>query len=137
MLLLRFVPNGRWHEDLILEFAGHTFVCDSYYFSLYATQHDPIAGTKRVLRDSLGQWYDLVASLHGNAPIYLPYDLSDQCTGWLRCMLVGDEVVQVCQGASRLEGHRVALTDLKRHAAEVSDFTACGPGGACSRCITY
>lgn len=115
-LALNFEPNGTAHDDVILIFAGLSYRCDSYYFaldqSLYSDREDD-SKVRAVVRRLLEQWREAVASLEPNEFAYLPYDFSDQCTGWLRChRSAGTAHVEVVHGWSSLEGWSISPSEL-------------------------
>lgn len=75
------------------------------------------------LKRLLDQW---IAQLHGlrkdGGAAFLPYDFSDQCTGWLRvCSAEGDRVT-VQAGWSLVEGWRLELANYAVTVPEVTDY---------------
>jgi hypothetical protein len=110
-LSLRFKDNERAHDDLVLLFAGERWVCDSYYLGLDREllpdreDADKVDADKvqAVLRRLLEQWLAAVERLPDSGTAYLPYDFSDQYTGWLACHRSGGEV-SVSRGWADVEG---------------------------------
>ncbi len=134
MIMLRFTPNGRWHEDLVLEMNGRIWPCDSYYFLIdHRVQgEENIEKVQRGLVRLLEQW---ITALHSAAPVdlvYLPYDFSDQYTGCLRCELNSERVV-VARGWSLTPGHSVSPSDITGFVRQVRDFGSDEAGAAMSR----
>jgi hypothetical protein len=122
-LSLRFEDNDSAHNDLILHFADERHVCDSYYLALDQGLFPNIesAGKVRaVLCCLLAQWLAAVDGLQDGGKIWLPYDFSDQCTGWLQCAREGEQV-EVSQGWSTLEGWGLNPSNL-------GDLTISPPG---------
>ncbi len=105
-LSLRFEDNDTAHDDLVLWFAGQRWVCDSYYLALdrgLLPDREDADKVRAVLRRLLQQWLAAVEQLPDGGSAYLPYDFSDQYTGWLVCQRSGDEVA-VSRGWADVEG---------------------------------
>jgi hypothetical protein len=105
-LSLRFEDNDSAHDDLVLRFAGEQWVCDSYYLALdhkLLPDREDADKVRAVLRQMLEQWLVAVERLPDAGTVYLPYDFSDQYTGWLACQRSGNEVA-VSRGWSDVEG---------------------------------
>ncbi len=105
-LSLRFEDNETAHDDLVLRFAGERSVCDSYYLALdreLLPDREDADKVRAVLRRLLEQWLAAVERLSDGGTAYLPYDFSDQYTGWLACHRSGDEVT-VSRGWADVEG---------------------------------
>jgi hypothetical protein len=62
------------------------------------------AKVRDVLRRLLEQWHSSVVALREGETCYLPYDFSDQCTAWLRCEAVGNDL-KVQRGWAEVEGY--------------------------------
>jgi hypothetical protein len=127
-LLLRFDDNGTSHDDLTLQFAGQSHVCDSYYFVLdhFPTGVEGAGKVKAVLRRLLQQWLTAVAGVQDGGMVYLPYDFSDQYTGWLRCERSAD-VVTVSLGWAEVEGYSFFPSDVGEYLAYLPGFRPSGP----------
>ena len=105
-LSLTFADNNTAHEDIVLQFAGQQWICDSYYLALDDELLPEVEdGTKvrMVLRRLLEQWQEALRALNVDEVAFLPYDFSDQYTGWLRCARTQLGFV-VVRGWSSVEG---------------------------------
>src|SRR5579872_6698507 len=105
-LSLRFQDNNTGHDDLVLRFGGQSWVCDSYYLALdqeLLPEQEGAEKIKAVLRRLLEQWLVAVESMPDGSTVFLPYDFSDQYTGWLQCRRSGAEVA-VSRGWAEVEG---------------------------------
>lgn len=108
MFRLTFDEHGRGQRDLLLTFGPHRLVADSYYFAI---DRDDVAGestaarVERVLRVMLQQWRSVIEKAKPGSTVYLPYDLSDEHSGWIRCE-VGDECT-LQPGWAKVEGYKV------------------------------
>ena len=103
---LRYEDNNTGHNDVVFLFAGQTSSCDSYYFALDGAlmpERQDVHKIRLVLRRLVEQWLTAVENIPEGGAVYLPYDFSDQYTGWLRCARSGNRV-NVCQGWSPIEG---------------------------------
>jgi hypothetical protein len=123
-LSLRFTDNGRLHDDVELRVDGHTWVCDSYYFAidrklLPGREDDP--KIKAVLRRLLEQWVSAVQSLPDAGVVFLPYDFSDECTGWLSCRRSGTQI-EVCRGWASVPGYSFSPCDIGPYLTGPSGF---------------
>lgn len=117
---LSFQHNGTRHHDVVLLFGDERHVCDSYYLALDAQllpECEDVEKVRAVLRRLLEQWLQAAEHLPDGGTIYLPYDFSDQCTGWLACTRTGDHV-SLQRGFALVEGWSLihsALGDLQRY----------------------
>jgi hypothetical protein len=127
-LLLQFDDNGTSHDDLTLRFAGQPHVCDSYYLALdhFPTGAVEAGKVKVVLRRLLEQWLMAVMGVQDGGTVYLPYDFSDQHTGWLRCERSAD-VVTVSLGWAEVEGYSFFPSDVGEYLAHLPGFRPSGP----------
>ena len=106
VLSLRYEDNDTAHDDLILQFSGERWVCDSYYLALDRNLlhgREDADKVRAVLRRLLEQWLAAVERLPDGGTAYLPYDFSDQYTGWLECQRSAGEVT-VSRGFAEVEG---------------------------------
>jgi hypothetical protein len=106
VLSLRFENNHTGHDDLVLQFAGERWVCDTYYLALDSEllpDREDADKVQSVLRRLLEQWLAAIDQLSEGNTAYLPYDFSDQYTGWLECQRSGGEVA-VSRGWADVEG---------------------------------
>ena len=123
LLQLRYENNGSGHDDLVLYFGDHRFRGDSYYLSL-DTIEDGIESpekTARVLVRLLEQWLVYVENGISGDTLFLPYDFSDQSTGWLRCDF-DDGLIDVQPGTSPTEGWSLMPSNIRDHVGHVDDF---------------
>jgi hypothetical protein len=74
--------------------------------------------TLRVLHALIQQWLDLVRNAAEDDVIFLPFDFSDQCTGWVRCKF-GGESVQLDVGWSVMEGWSFSPSHISERAHKV------------------
>lgn len=128
-LLLRYQDNGTAHHDLLLRFAGQTWLCDSYYFALdrnLQPEDGSPAKVKAVLRKLLEQWLTAAANLPDAGTAFLPYDFSDQCTGWICCQRNGNEMV-VSRGWSRVGGYSLFPSAVGEYLSQLPSFEVEGP----------
>jgi hypothetical protein len=104
-LSLRYEDNGTLHDDIQLQLENETWTCDSYYFALDRNvQEDDESTTKvkAVLSKLLEQWLTVATDLPDAGTAFLPFDFSDQCTAWVRCQRLGDEMVLSLVSCGRL-----------------------------------
>ncbi len=137
---LTFNDNGTGHRDIVLCFAGQKWICDSYYFVIdgeLLPEAEDERKIRLVLKRLLEQWLQAIQTLKSGEIAYLPYDFSDQYTGWLRCTRTPNGYL-VAQGWSSVEGWSFSpssVGDLLHHLdgfrsdgpeleLEASDFTA-------------
>jgi len=131
---LTFEDNGRLHGDLVLQIGDEHWRCDSYFLwcehPKSGADHVPIV--QSVLAKLLGQWAAAIRALVPGSSCFLPYDFSDQSTGWLRCSLE-DSNVLVQRGWSAIEGWSFAPSAVGELLADVPDFSAKGEPVTISR----
>ncbi|QLA81035.1 hypothetical protein EXV95_10550 [Acidovorax sp. JMULE5] len=87
-LSLTFHDNKTGHRDIVLRFAGQEWICDSYYLAIdteLLPEVEDEGKIRAVLRRLHEQWLEAIEGLKVGEVAYLPFDFSDQCTGWLRC----------------------------------------------------
>lgn len=124
MFRLTFDEHGSGHDDLLLTFGDHRLHADSFYLAL--DEHiRPGSETpdkaREVLRTLLHQWREVVADCPAGETVYLPYDFSDEDTGWLQCRVTADDC-EVQPGRSSIEGWRFLPTAWSDLRSNVSDF---------------
>jgi hypothetical protein len=128
-LSLRYEDNGEAHDDILLRFAGQSWVCDSYYFAMdrgTRSGEESSAKVRAVLHRLLEQWLAAVANLLDGGTVFLPYDFSDESTGWLRCECSENDVV-VSQGWSTVQGHSIFPSTVGEYLFNLPDFHSDGP----------
>jgi hypothetical protein len=76
---------------------------------------------KAVLSKLLEQWLTVATDLPDAGTAFLPFDFSDQCTAWVRCQRLGDEMV-LSLGWSHVEGWSIFPSEIGRHLSELPDF---------------
>jgi Fe2+ transport system protein FeoA len=123
LLQLRYEDNGTGHDDLVLYFGDHRLVGDSYYLSLDMVEADNESPEKtaRVLARLLEQWLVYVENGVSGEICYLPFDFSDQSTGWLRCVF-DNGLVELQPGAAPTEGWSLMPSQIRDHVERVEDF---------------
>lgn len=128
-LSLTFNDNGRAHDDVELRFADQQWICDSYY---YALDDEVLPGVENqakvraVMRRLLEQWQDATRNLTVGQIAFLPYDFSDEYTGWLRCTRTAKGFV-IVHGWSNVEGYSFLPSNIGKLVFELSDFRPDGP----------
>jgi hypothetical protein len=123
-LILRYEDNGTLHDDIQLQLENETWTCDSYYFALDRNVRDgdeSATKVKAVLRKLLEHWLKVATKLPDASTAFLPFDFSDQCTGWLRCQRIG-EVVLLSLGWSLVEGWSFFPSEADRFVSDLADF---------------
>lgn len=128
-LSLTFVDNKIGHGDLVLQFAGKQWNCDSYYLAIDETLLPEIEDEAKicaVLRRLLEQWKEALHELRVDEVAFLPYDLSDQYTGWLRCIRTQNGFT-VAQGWSSVEGWSFSPSNVGDLLRTLEGFRADGP----------
>lgn len=135
-LSLRYEDNGTAHEDLVLRFGGQTKICDSYYFALdrrIEPDSDSPSKIKAVLRALLEQWLTAASNLQDAGTVFLPYDFSDQYTGWLCCRRDRNEVVVSLGWSPAVQGHWIFPSAVGEYISQLPDYKAEGPAMKSSR----
>jgi hypothetical protein len=111
---LRFEDNDSGHDDLVLRLGGEEWRCDTYYLALdrgmLVDQEDELK-VIAVLARLLEQWHTAVVGMSDGEVCYLPFDFSDQCTGWLRCTAVGSDL-KIQWGWASIEGWSFYPSDV-------------------------
>jgi len=96
---IQFKSNGTLHDDIILTFDGERCHADSYFFAIDPTWFPNLeTGEKKAqnaLRKLLQTAHQHLSDLDHGQSVYLPYDLSDECSAWLRCTRDGDCVTVI------------------------------------------
>ena len=128
-LSLTFHDNKTGHQDIVLRFAEQEWICDSYYFAIDSELLPDIEDDRKIRAVLLRlheQWLEAVHGLKFGEIAYLPFDFSDQCTGWLRCTatLTGYLVVQ---GWSSIEGWSFSPSAVGGLLHKLEGFRASGP----------
>lgn len=128
-LTLRFDDNGTGHRDIVLHFAGQSWVCDSYYLALdrrHLADRCDAEKVRAVLCRLLEQWLAVVENESHTRTVFLPYDFSDQYTAWLRCQRDDGEVI-VSRGWAEVEGWSFFPSAVGDYLSHLSDFHLDGP----------
>lgn len=123
-----FKPNRTGHDDVTLRFADQEWICDSYYLALDNELLPDIENEQKVcvvFRRLLEQWLEAIRTLDVDDVAYLPYDFSDQYTGWLRCICTPLGYV-LAHGWSSVEGWSFAPSAAGTLMHELRDFRASG-----------
>ncbi|WP_093060032.1 hypothetical protein [Variovorax sp. YR634] len=127
-LSLNFVDNGTQHNDIVLEWEGKNWVCDSYYLALddyLLPEVEDVAKIRAVLWRLLEQWLETLNELLVDEIAFLPYDFSDQYTGWLRCTRRREGFL-VERGWSNVEGWSFAPSRIGSLLRSLDEFRADG-----------
>jgi hypothetical protein len=132
MLKIPLLTDHDGPEDYVVLFQDRQWACDSYFFWI-----DPALPQDMTLDQALQllltQWHAIVAGTTVGVR-YLPFELHDQSTRWLRC-IVQDAAVTLDVGWSRLEGHRVHLSDIPAASALVTHVQPETPAISCSKSV--
>lgn len=88
--------------------------------------HDDRDKIIAVLRRLLEQWLSAVEHVSDGGVVFLPFDFSDQYTGWLRCSR-SDETVSVCRGWAPIYGMAISLSAVGQYLEWVPEFRPVGP----------
>lgn len=126
LLLLRYENNGTGHDDLIFYFGDSRLPGDSYYLSLDKTIDDGDESpqkTAKVLIRVLEQWLICVETAVDGDTRFLPYDFSDQSTGWVKCSFDKGQV-ELQPGTSSKEGWAFMPSNISDHVESVDEFEA-------------
>lgn len=119
----RFDDNGRFHGDLVLRIGAREWRCDSYYLLLdrgMLAEREDASKVTAVFARLIEQWRGCVEGLTDGEACYLPYDFSDEYTGWLRCMSVGSDLT-IQRGWAEVNGYSFFPSD-------VGELLRCLPG---------
>jgi hypothetical protein len=128
-LSLTFHDNKTGHQDILLRFAGQEWICDSYYFAIDGELLPEVEDDRKiraVLRRLHEQWLEAIETLKVGEVAYIPFDFSDQCTGWLRCTATPTGY-SVAQGWSSLEGWSFSPSAVGELLHNLEGFRADGP----------
>ena len=87
---------------------------------------------REVLRRLIEQWCIAVASLSDGEACYLPYDFSDEYTGWLRCNADGPTLT-IQPGWAKVNGYSILPSDVGELLRQVPGFCADGQEVAIAR----
>ena len=128
-LSLSFEGNHTSHRDIVLRFAGQQWVCDSYYLAIDQNFLGGIEDDRKVravLRRLHEQWLEALQHLDGGDVAYLPYDLSDQYSAWLRCTRTPTGY-SIVRGWSPVEGHSFSPSAVGALLHSLEGFRVDGP----------
>lgn len=115
-------PAGGDHGDLLLAVAACRHRCDSYYFAIDESPTAP-PDVDAALARLLDQWLaDLALIRSGNGTAYLPFDLSDQCSAWLRVEPVEGDRFSVELGWTYVEGWSFVPSNYGNAASRIGPF---------------
>jgi len=121
---LIFDDNGSFHDDLMLQIGDKSWRCDSYYLlidNLLLPRQEDAQKVVIVLKRLLAQWSAALTDLTDSQSCYLPYDFSDQHTGWLRCECRGSDI-RVEKGWSDLNGYSFLPSEVGELLHRVPNF---------------
>ena len=126
---LSFEDNSTGHGDIVLRFAGRQWIADSYYLALDQGLLPGIEDDRKiraVLHRLLEQWLEALERIDETGVAYLPYDLSDQYSAWLRCTrtMTGYSIVR---GWSAVEGHSFSPSSVGALLHTLEGFRGDGP----------
>ncbi|MFG2643557.1 hypothetical protein ACGFYP_21605 [Streptomyces sp. NPDC048370] len=123
-LSFELLAEKKSHDNLQLRLGPYCHTCDSFYLD-----NDDTATASPDLRGNLvrllEQWRSQVDGLRGTVgTAYLPYDFSDECTGWLRVGSADGHNAEVQAGWSMVNGWGFTPSDYLATASEITDFDA-------------
>lgn len=126
---LRFEDSGGFHDDLVLELGDRQWRCDSYYLMLdpMFPEREDASKVRAVLQRLLQQWCAAVTGLFEGDVCYLPYDFSDEYTGWLRCGVQGP-MLKVQRGWADVHGYSFSPSEVGELLRNVPGFRPDGDG---------
>lgn len=110
------------HDNLRLRLGPYRHTCDSFYLDI---DDSPTASSdlRTDLARLLEQWRSQVDELKGiGGTAYLPYDFSDECTGWLRVTSTDGHNAEVQAGWSWVNCWTLIPSDYLTTAPEITDF---------------
>jgi hypothetical protein len=123
-LLLQFRDNGKAHDDLHLWLEGYSRTADSYYLALdpeFRPSDETPDKVRHVLLRLLESWMSALPQATGAHPAYLPYDFSDEYTGYL-CCRPEDGFIDVAPGWSNRAGWSVCPSNPGDYFFGITDF---------------
>jgi hypothetical protein len=131
-LRFEYIADRGFHGDLSVRLGTWHHVCDSYYFAIDETSNTA-EQVPQALARLLEQWADQVRLLQPTGgTAFLPFDFSDQCTGWFRANSTDGLDALVEAGWSGIEGWSFYPSDIADAARNVYDFKAIN--GASMQC---
>jgi len=95
------LPVRGAHDDMKWTLLGRSFISDSYYFGVSDEPMDRWPGVppdgllRRALADLLSQWLRVILRMHPGDTRYLIFDISDQCTSYLRVLFLNANSVSL------------------------------------------
>ena len=122
--------GGDCHGDLILYIKTNDWkknwkiIVDSYYLALdgfYDPDNKTSDKIEVVLKQLLNNWILLVKEVKAGHNCYLPFDFSDQYTGWIKVFKESNEDLKLSYGYATLEGHRIHPSKLD-HYRYIGDY---------------
>jgi hypothetical protein len=94
--------------------------------SLFVEVSEDVDKIRAVLRRLLQQWLSAVENVRDNDTVYLPYDFSDQYTGWLSCFRSGI-LASICLGWDTVEGWSISPSAVGHYLTHLPGFRSDGP----------
>jgi hypothetical protein len=113
-------PDNEAGNGLVLRLGTSRLQC-----ILEPDEADLVAGGRgHGAAQTLDRWLTQLERLvTGGGPVMLPFNFSDQCTGWLRVSPLPDDRVNVQAGWSRLGQYDFDPEDFVAVGSSLSDFT--------------
>lgn len=123
-LRFEYTAGRDLHRDLSVRLGTWQHLCDSYYFAIDETSSAEAEVPQALVR-LLEQWAEQVRLLQPTGgTAFLPFDFSDQYTGWFRVTSADGLDTHVEAGWSGIEGWSFYPSDIADTARNVSDFKA-------------
>ena len=129
MFSLVYNDNDTAHDDVTVTLAAWRQVCDSYYFAIdehFLQDREDAPKVRQVIRVLLHHWLQAVVAQQVSQALYLPFDLSDQYTGCLRCLRVSETCLELTPGYTHREGWSFLPSRPTEFFGSVPDFIVTG-----------
>ncbi|MBX3441696.1 MAG: hypothetical protein KF774_04755 [Planctomyces sp.] len=123
MFRLAWDPGAAGGADLRLDVGDSRLESNSYYFAINRDDRgDESSGdrTRRVLGTMLEQWRTAVEKCPAGGVAFLPFDLQDEHTGWVRCSV--GESCTLEFGTAPVEGYKIWPNDWQKWKGSVPAF---------------
>lgn len=101
---LVYEPNGTDHDDVVTRFGSHARRSDSYYHLFDDAKGEEPDDARASIEGMLRLWLVSIRD-ESRRVIYLPFDLSDQATGWIQVTGLGSHL-ELAMGYSHDAGLR-------------------------------
>lgn len=114
---IKFQSNESFHNDLVLRIGSREWWCDTYYLAI-SNELNPESENelkvKTLLSYLLEQWLREIKKLRRDDCIFLPFEMADEGTAFLRCRHMG-EVIELVTVVSDLGGWMISFQDISTY----------------------